>query len=33
VYCCDFWTVDPHTGAGWTVAAVNAVAAGYGLVA
>jgi hypothetical protein len=33
VYCCDFWTVDPHTGAGWTVAAANAVSAGYGLVA
>jgi hypothetical protein len=32
VYCCDFWTTDPHTSAAWTVAAVNAVAAGYGLV-
>jgi hypothetical protein len=32
VYCNDFWTIDPHTSAAWTVPAVNAAAAGYALV-
>jgi hypothetical protein len=31
-YCSDFYTLDPATGNAWSVAAVNAVQAGYDLV-
>jgi hypothetical protein len=33
VYCSDLWPIDPNTGSSWTLAAANALKAGYMLTA